>query len=80
MRHGPLQPVAVSPFLAQTARLRRHPVDNELQTLVPNLLRFILDWLWTERFDWFFGVNMGIYSPNAPNPRVAPLCLMPSYA
>ncbi|MBV8885394.1 MAG: Uma2 family endonuclease [Chroococcidiopsidaceae cyanobacterium CP_BM_RX_35] len=47
------------------------PVDNELQTLVPNLLRFILGWLWAERFDWFFGINMGVYYPTAPNPRVA---------
>ncbi|MBV9388889.1 MAG: hypothetical protein JOZ78_20895, partial [Chroococcidiopsidaceae cyanobacterium CP_BM_ER_R8_30] len=32
------------------------PVDNELQTLVPNLLRFIVGWLWAARSDWFFGV------------------------
>lgn len=37
------------------------PVDNELQILVPTLLRTILSWLWAERQDWFFGVNMGVY-------------------
>ncbi len=30
------------------------PVDNELQILVPTLLRGILAWLWSERQDWFF--------------------------
>ncbi len=43
------------------------PVDNELQILVPTLLRAILSWLWSERQDWFFGVNMGIYyEPKEP--------------
>lgn len=37
------------------------PVDNELQSLVSTLLRAILAWLWSERQDWFFGVNMGVY-------------------
>lgn len=37
------------------------PVDNELQILVPTLLRAILAWLWSERSDWFMGVNMGVY-------------------
>ncbi len=37
------------------------PVDNELQNLVPNLLRAILAWLWAERLDWFLGINMGVY-------------------
>ncbi|MEH2394025.1 MAG: hypothetical protein V7K21_20960 [Nostoc sp.] len=38
------------------------PVDNELQDLIPSLLKAILAWLWTSRMDWFFGVDMGIYS------------------
>lgn len=43
------------------------PVDNELQILVPTLLRGILAWLWSERQDWFFGVNMGVYyEPKEP--------------
>jgi Uma2 family endonuclease len=37
------------------------PVDNELQELIPGLLKAILLTLWAERMDWFFGVNMGIY-------------------
>jgi Uma2 family endonuclease len=41
------------------------PVDNELQDLIPGLLKAILPLLWSERWDWFFGVNMGIYyDPN----------------
>jgi Uma2 family endonuclease len=43
------------------------PVDNELQILVPHSLEDILALLWSERMDWFFGVNMGIYyDPNQP--------------
>jgi Uma2 family endonuclease len=37
------------------------PVDNELQLLLPVLLRAILARLWAERQDWFFGVNIGLY-------------------
>jgi Uma2 family endonuclease len=43
------------------------PVDNELQDLVPHLLKAILALIWSERMDWFFGVDMGIYyDPNEP--------------
>ncbi|MBC8122882.1 MAG: Uma2 family endonuclease [Gemmatimonadaceae bacterium] len=38
------------------------PVDNELQNLVPNLLDQVLGLLWQGRDDWFFGVDMGIYT------------------
>ncbi|WP_293134440.1 Uma2 family endonuclease [Microcoleus sp. bin38.metabat.b11b12b14.051] len=37
------------------------PVDNELQELIPGLLKAILLILWAERMDWFFGIDMGIY-------------------
>ena len=37
------------------------PVDNELQNLVPTLLRAILAFIWEVRTDWFFGINMGVY-------------------
>jgi len=37
------------------------PVDNELQKLIPGLLREILALIWSDRMDWFFGVYMGIY-------------------
>ncbi len=43
------------------------PVDNELQDLIPGLLKSILAWFWRERWDWFFGVEMGIYyHPDLP--------------
>ncbi len=43
------------------------PVDNELQDLIPHLLKAILAWLWASRDDWFFGVDMGIYyDPDIP--------------
>nr|WP_210404667.1 Uma2 family endonuclease [Chroococcidiopsis sp. TS-821] len=37
------------------------PVDNELQDLIPGLLKATLAWIWANRMDWFFGVDMGIY-------------------
>ena len=43
------------------------PVDNELQDLMPSLLKLILASLWQDRMDWFFGVDMGIYyDPDEP--------------
>ncbi|MFM7425532.1 MAG: Uma2 family endonuclease [Elainella sp.] len=43
------------------------PVDNELQDLVPGLLKAILAGYWKDRWDWFFGVDMGIYyHPDLP--------------
>ncbi|MCL1470273.1 Uma2 family endonuclease [Argonema antarcticum] len=37
------------------------PVNNELQDLIPHLLKTILALAWANRWDWFFGVGMGIY-------------------
>ncbi|WP_017719703.1 Uma2 family endonuclease [Kamptonema formosum] len=37
------------------------PVDNELQHLIPSLLEAVLAMAWSDRTDWFFGVNLGIY-------------------
>ncbi|MBD2020930.1 Uma2 family endonuclease, partial [Leptolyngbya sp. FACHB-36] len=49
------------------------PVDNELQNLVPNLLLAILAIIWSERQDWFFGVDMGIYYlPETPQNALVP--------
>ncbi|MEH2169501.1 MAG: Uma2 family endonuclease [Nostoc sp.] len=49
------------------------PVDNELQNLVPNLLLAILSAIWSDRQDWFFGVDMGIYYlPTAPRKAIVP--------
>ncbi len=43
------------------------PVDNELQDLIPGLLKAILALIWSERMDWFFRVDMGIYCvPDEP--------------
>ncbi|MBD1899618.1 Uma2 family endonuclease [Trichocoleus sp. DQ-A3] len=43
------------------------PVDNELQDLIPGLLKAILAMAWADRMDWFFGVDMGIYyDPDQP--------------
>jgi hypothetical protein len=38
-----------------------NPVDNELQELIPGLLKSILLMLWEERQDWLFA-DMGIYT------------------
>jgi Uma2 family endonuclease len=49
------------------------PVDNELQNLLPNLLLAILSVIWSDRHDWFFGVDMGIYYlPTAPRKSIVP--------
>jgi Uma2 family endonuclease len=37
------------------------PVDNELQWLIPFLLRSILGLAWRDRNDWFLGMNIGLY-------------------
>jgi Uma2 family endonuclease len=43
------------------------PVNNELQNLIPGLLKATLSLVWQDRMDWFFGVDMGIfYQPDQP--------------
>lgn len=43
------------------------PVDNELQIIIPILLRAILVLSRVDRMDWFLGINMGVYyDPNQP--------------
>ncbi|MEM9154990.1 MAG: Uma2 family endonuclease [Cyanobacteria bacterium P01_F01_bin.33] len=37
------------------------PVDNEDQNFVPNILLFVLEYLWRSRQDWHFGVDMALY-------------------
>lgn len=51
------------------------PVDNELQLLVPFLLRAILALAWAERQDWFFGVNIGLYHAS-DQPAIGPDALL----
>jgi Uma2 family endonuclease len=43
------------------------PVDNELQELIPGLLKAILLMLWEDRMDWLFAIDMGLYvDPDQP--------------
>ncbi|WP_179050973.1 Uma2 family endonuclease [Nostoc sp. TCL26-01] len=43
------------------------PVDNELQDLIPSLLKASLALVWSDRWDWLFGINLGIYyDPKKP--------------
>jgi Uma2 family endonuclease len=46
------------------------PVDNELQELIPGLLKSILLLLWEERMDWFFGIDMAVYYDPGKEPIV----------
>jgi Uma2 family endonuclease len=46
------------------------PVDNEDQNLLPNLLLFLLQTLWSDRMDWFFGVDMAVYHTTGVSPKV----------
>lgn len=46
------------------------PVDNEDQNLIPNILLFLLKFIWANRNDWFFGVDMGIYHTTGVSPLV----------
>ncbi|MEB3212360.1 MAG: Uma2 family endonuclease [Leptolyngbyaceae bacterium] len=46
------------------------PVDNEDQNLLPNLLLLLLTHLWSDRMDWYFGVDMAIYHTTGPSPLV----------
>ncbi|MFM7423563.1 MAG: DUF4351 domain-containing protein [Elainella sp.] len=47
------------------------PVDNELQLLLPVLLRATLAMLWADRQDWFMGVNIGLYY-DTQQPAIGP--------
>jgi Uma2 family endonuclease len=46
------------------------PVDNEDQNLLPNVLLFLLNSLWANRMDWYFGVDMAVYHTTGVSPRV----------
>jgi Uma2 family endonuclease len=37
------------------------PVDNELQELVPGLLKYILMRIWKDKPDYLFAIDMGFY-------------------
>jgi Uma2 family endonuclease len=44
---------------------------SEDQNFLPNLLLFLLEYLWEERDDWYFGVDMGIYHTTGVNPKIS---------
>ena len=46
------------------------PVDNEDQNFLPNFLLFLLESVWKERVDWFFGVDMRVYHTTGVSPYV----------
>lgn len=46
------------------------PVDNEEQNFIPNVLLFLLEYIWKQRQDWFFAVDMGIYHITGAHPKV----------
>ncbi|MEN9226398.1 MAG: hypothetical protein Q6M54_13105 [Thermostichus sp. DRC_bins_24] len=45
------------------------PGDNEDQNWLPNLLLFLLEYLWKDRQDWYFAVDMGSYHTTGSNLR-----------
>lgn len=64
LEHNPLQ---IFPTEFDLPDSDDQPVDNELQLLLPILLRAILALLWADRNDWFLGVNLGLYyDPKQP--------------
>jgi Uma2 family endonuclease len=46
------------------------PVDNEEQNFIPNVLLFLLEYIWKQRHDWFFAVDMGVYHTTGAHPKV----------
>jgi len=68
VQYNPLQYFPTAEELPETDNT---PVDNELQILIPNLLRAILALVWAERLDWFLGVNLGVYY-DPERPAIAP--------
>lgn len=46
------------------------PVDNEDQNWVPNFLLFLLEFIWGNRQDWYFGADMAIYHTTGVSPLV----------
>jgi Uma2 family endonuclease len=46
------------------------PVDNENQNWIPNVLLMLLQNIWDDRQDWYFGADMGIYHTKGRNVRV----------
>jgi len=51
------------------------PVDNQLQELMPGLLKLVLSQIWKQRMDWFFGVDLGVYY-DPEKPAIVPDCFL----
>ncbi len=45
-------------------------MDNEDENFLPNALLFLLNLIWANRMDWYFGVDMAVYHATGVNPRV----------
>jgi Uma2 family endonuclease len=58
------------PISAELPDSDETPVDNELQNDTPNLLLEILRWIWRDRSDWFWGIDMAVYyEPDLQHPE-----------
>lgn len=66
-----VEPLDWLPTAAELPDSDDTPVDNELQELIPTLLKLILAEIWDSRRDWFFGIDMGIYY-NPDEPPIVP--------
>ena len=64
------QPISRLPSTAELPCSDDTPVDNEEQNLLPNLLLLALISLWSERMDWYFGVDMAIYHTTGVSTKV----------
>jgi Uma2 family endonuclease len=58
VQYKPLQSFPTEEDLPETDH---RSVDNELQIMIPALLREILAYLWADRVDWYLGINLGVY-------------------
>jgi Uma2 family endonuclease len=65
------EPILLLPTEEDLPDCDEKPVDNELQLLAPMLLRGILSYIWGDRLDWFFGINLGVY-PTINQPAIGP--------
>ncbi|WP_430794782.1 Uma2 family endonuclease [Trichormus azollae] len=68
LKYNPLHCLPSSEELPESGNT---PVDNELQDLIPGLLKAILLLIWSQRWHWFFGVDMGIYH-DSNKPAIVP--------
>lgn len=46
------------------------PVDNEEQNFIPNFLLFLLEFIWADRQDWFWAVDMAVYHTTGVKPDI----------